>query len=54
VSGIDSKSIFVNDPDWGEELGGKHQHRIGDYLYAIHASAYGALDNASLMRINLR
>lgn len=54
ITGIDPKFIYVNDPDWGDELGGQHKHEIGNYLYAMYASAYGALDNASLMIVKKR
>ncbi|VVB79842.1 Peptidase_C39 like family protein [uncultured archaeon] len=50
VTGIDKKYIYVNDPLW-DYRGGKHKHLINDFLYAIYASAYGDLDNASLIKI---
>jgi predicted double-glycine peptidase len=54
ISGIEKQHIYVNDPDWGKVLGGKHQYKINDYLYAVYASAYGAIDNASFMKIRYR
>jgi len=54
ITGVDSQSVYVNDPDWEEEFGGQRKHRINDYLYAIYASAYGALDNASIMKVKRR
>lgn len=50
VTGITHELITVNDPLW-DERGGEHQYIIEDYLYAIHASAAGDLDNATLMRV---
>ncbi len=50
VTGLDAKRVFVNDPDWGSP-GGSHAYGQTEYLYAMYASAYGALDNASLMKV---
>lgn len=54
ISGIDKKYLYSNDPDWGDELGGQHKHAINDYFYAVYASAYGAIDNASFMKVGYR
>lgn len=54
ITGIDARNIFVNDPDWGEPFGGKHQFSIDEYLYAVYASAYGAIDNASFLKVRLK
>lgn len=51
VSGIDKKNVYVNDPDWGKPFGGKHRHNLRHYMYAIHASAQSAIDNACLILI---
>ena len=51
VTGFDKNYIYVNDPDWGKPFGGKHKHKIKNYLFAIHASAQGATDQAALMLI---
>lgn len=50
ITGIDKTHIYVNDPLSGPR-GGKQKYKISDYLYAIHASAYGDMDNACLMTI---
>ena len=50
ITGIDETHIYVNDPLW-DYRGGKHKYLINDFMYAIYASAYGDLDNASLMKI---
>lgn len=54
ISGIDGKNIYVNDPDWGTKLGGRLKHEIKSYLYAIYASAFGAIDNASFIKIKYK
>jgi len=50
ITGIDKIHIYVNDPLMGIR-GGRKKYKISDYFYAIHTSAYGDLDNASLMTI---
>ena len=50
VIGIDEEHITVLDPMW-DERGGEHSYSIEDFLYALYASAYGDLDNASLLLI---
>ncbi len=50
VTGIDDKSIYVNDPDWNSP-GGKSKHDIQEYLYAVYASAYGEIDNACFIKV---
>ncbi len=52
ITGLDNKYVYVNDPDWGKPFGGKHKHKIEDYLYAIHASTQSYADNSSLLLIN--
>ena len=51
VTGYTTKNILVNDPDWGVDFGGKHEHGTDEYMYGIHASAYGGIDNASIMKV---
>ena len=34
-----------------DNRGGKHKYEINDFMYAIYASAYGDIDNASIMKI---
>ncbi len=50
ITGLDKKYIYVNDPMW-DFRGGKHRYEINDFMYAIYASAYCDLDNASIMKI---
>lgn len=50
ITGIDEKYIYVNDPMW-DYRGGKQKYEIDDFIYAVYASAYGDLDNASIMKI---
>ncbi|MBP7006052.1 hypothetical protein KBB27_02945 [Patescibacteria group bacterium] len=50
VSGVDNESIFVNDPDWGDTLGGKHQISRENFLYALYASAKGGIDDACILK----
>lgn len=50
ITGIDEKYVYVNDPLW-DERGGKHKYLIDDFIYAIYASAYGDMGNASLMKV---
>ena len=50
ITGIDENYIYVNDPMW-DNRGGKHKYEINDFMYAIYASAYGDIDNASIMKI---
>jgi uncharacterized protein YvpB len=50
ITGIDEKYIYANDPMW-DYRGGKQKYEINDFIYAIYASAYGDLDNASIMKI---
>lgn len=52
ITGIDKTHVYVNDPLKGKR-GGSKKFKIRDYLYAIHASAYGDLDNATLMTFRL-
>jgi len=50
ITGLDKTHIYVNDP-LDDYRGGKHKYPINDFMYAIYASAYGDLDNASIMKI---
>lgn len=51
VTGIDEKVVSVNDPDWGDEFGGKHEIDRDAFLYAMYASAKGGIDDACIMKI---
>ncbi len=50
VTGLDKKKVYVNDPLW-DTAGGRRAYEINEYLYAIHAAAFGEADNASIMKI---
>ncbi len=50
ITGIDKRFIYVNDP-FPDARDGKHKYRIQEYLFGIYASAYGDIDNASIMKI---
>jgi uncharacterized protein YvpB len=52
ISGLDKRFVYVNDPDW-DLMGGAHKHKIEDYMYAVYASAFPALDNASFMKVKM-
>lgn len=51
ITGVTKDFILVNDPDWGNPFGGKHEHLKDLYMYAIHASAYPSIDNACLLKV---
>jgi hypothetical protein len=51
VTGIDADAIAVNDPDWGDEFGGRHVVDRDAFLYAMYASAKGGIDDACIMKI---
>lgn len=48
ITGIGGKYVHANDPR-GDERGGKKRYLIPDFLFGVHASAYGDLDNACLI-----
>ncbi len=50
ITGVDEQYIYVNDSLW-DYRGGKHKYKIDDFMYALHASAYGDPDNASIIKI---
>lgn len=50
VTGIDKKYVYVNDP-LHDSRGGRHKYPIDEFMYGINASAYGAPDNASILRV---
>ena len=50
ITGIDEKYVYVNDPLAGAN-GGRIRHSIPEFLFGVYASAYGAPDNASLLKI---
>jgi predicted double-glycine peptidase len=50
ITGIDAKYVYVNDP-LANINGGRRKHLIPEFMYGLYASAYGAPDNASLIKI---
>ena len=50
VRGIDDKYVYVNDPSRNEH-GGKQKHIVADFIYGVHASSYGDMDNGCLIRV---
>lgn len=50
ITGIDDKYIYVNDP-LPDSMGGKKKYSKKDFFYGLYASAYGDLDNASLILV---
>ena len=50
ITGIDDRSVYVNDPR-SDSWGGERAYPIDDFFFALFASAYGDLDNASLLCI---
>ncbi len=50
ITGFDEKYVYVNDPMW-DFRGGKKKYFINDFFYGVYASAYGDLDNASIMKV---
>lgn len=53
VTGIDEKSVYVNDPLPGLR-GGRRRYSIQDFFFGIHASTLGDFDNGSLMKVDRR
>ena len=53
ITGLSGDMISVNDPAW-DICGGQHTLLLDTYLYAMHASAFGDLDNDSLLLIKPR
>ena len=51
VTGIDGKQVYVNDPDWGVDFGGRHAIQRDAFLYAMYASAKGGIDDACIMKV---
>ena len=52
ITGIDDIFIYVHDP-LSDKRGGKKKYKINDYMYALYASAFGDIDNASLLKVRL-
>lgn len=50
ITGIDKTHIYANDP-LANSNGGRKRYLIDEYIFGIHASAYGAPDNAALLKI---
>ena len=49
VTGVSGDSVYLNDPDSDHE--GKQKYSMTDFLYALHSSVHGDLDNGSLLVI---
>ena len=49
VTGIDEDFVYVNDPLAGLR-GGRRRHPIREFLFGVHASTLGDLDNGSLLK----
>jgi len=50
ITGIDDKYVYVNDP-LPDSRGGKKKYTKKDFFYGLYASAYGDLDNVSLLLV---
>ncbi len=50
VTGFDRKYVYTNDPLW-DRRGGRKKYLIQDFFYGLYASAFGDIDNASLMLV---
>ena len=50
VTGIEDNKIIVNDP-MPDKRGGIKEYKLDEFFYGVYASAYGDLDNASIMKI---
>ena len=50
ITGIDERHVYANDP-LGDKNGGRNKYAKEDFLFGVYASAYGAPDNASLIKI---
>lgn len=50
ITGLEDGKVHVNDPLWNF-MGGKKSYPVDDFMYGIHAGAFGALDHASIMRV---
>jgi len=51
ITGLDNNYVYVNDPLWDNERGGKKKYNIRDFFFGLYASCYGDLDNACLIKI---
>ncbi|MFA6073360.1 MAG: C39 family peptidase [Candidatus Woesearchaeota archaeon] len=48
ITGYDTKHIYVNDP-LPNKCGGRKKYTLQQFYYGLYASAYGDIDNASLL-----
>jgi len=53
VTGVTKDEVFVNDPYWGEE-GGEKAYPSDEFLYAVHASTLGDVDNGCFVKVRKR
>jgi len=54
ITGYDKDKVYTNDPLWDKTIGGKKKYTIQQFYYGLYASAYGDIDNASLMKIRMK
>ncbi|GEM_PF-2372895 len=50
VIGIGEGKVLINDP-YAEEEGGQKEYSADEFMFAVHASSLGDLDNGSFMKI---
>ncbi len=53
IAGLDTTQVYVNDP-LPDSRGGKKKYRIADFLFGVHASSFGDIDNGCFMKIRKR
>jgi hypothetical protein len=53
ITGIEDNFVYVNDPI-PDLRGGNHKYDINDFFYGLYSSAYGDIDNASIMKVKKR
>lgn len=50
VTGVEDGDVFVNDPMWGPR-GGAKRHAMDAFLFGVHASTFGDLDNGAFLLV---
>ena len=50
ITGYDNEYFYTNDP-MADETGGKKKHIKANFIYSIHSTSFGDLDNAALLLI---
>ncbi|OGC81615.1 MAG: hypothetical protein A2V81_05065 [Candidatus Abawacabacteria bacterium RBG_16_42_10] len=51
VTGMHGAKFITNDPDFGDEFGGKHSLDKNILMYAIYISAKGGIDDACILKV---